>query len=234
MKVLWLCLCDEHSMYQYYLWANVVKLNKLREERGMNTFAFRPHSGEAGSIDHLASAYLLGTCFFFFIKKIFLRQTYRINIIFISMLDRERGEYKQNKTKAHSVSHGILLKRSPVLQYLYYLDQIGVSVSPLSNNILVCEYNKNPFPSFFKRGLNVALSTDDPLLIQFRFLMQTLFAHDWNSYTKDALLEEYSICAQVFNLSSIDLCEIARNSVLQSNWDEETKRKKKKKQKKLA
>ncbi|ETO07502.1 AMP deaminase [Reticulomyxa filosa] len=91
---------------------------------------------------------------------------------------------------------------------------VGVSVSPLSNNILVCEYNKNPFPNFFKRGLNVALSTDDPLLIQFR----TFF------YTKDALLEEYSICAQVFNLSSIDLCEIARNSVLQSGWDDQTKR----------
>ena len=28
------------------------------------------------------------------------------------------------------------------------------------------EYDKNPLPVFFKRGLNVTLSTDDPLLIQ--------------------------------------------------------------------
>ena len=45
----------------------------------------------------------------------------------------------------------------------------------------------------------------------------------FDSYTKDALLEEYSIAAQVYNLSSIDLCELARNSVLQSNWEHETK-----------
>ena len=41
---------------------------------------------------------------------------------------------------------------------------------------------------------------------------------------KDPLLEEYSIAAQVYNLSAIDLCEIARNSVLQSGWDEQSKR----------
>ena len=27
--------------------------------RGLNTFDFRPHCGEAGNIDHLACAYLL-------------------------------------------------------------------------------------------------------------------------------------------------------------------------------
>jgi adenosine deaminase len=42
--------------------------------------------------------------------------------------------------------------------------QIGLSVSPLSNNFLFRKLNQNPFPNFFKRGLNVTLSTDDPLL----------------------------------------------------------------------
>ncbi len=30
-----------------------------RESRGLNTFSFRPHSGEAGDVDHLASAFML-------------------------------------------------------------------------------------------------------------------------------------------------------------------------------
>jgi AMP deaminase len=37
-------------------------------------------------------------------------------------------------------------------------------------------------------------------------------------YTKDPLLEEYSVASQVWKLNSIDQCEIARNSVLQSGF----------------
>jgi AMP deaminase len=68
---------------------------------------------------------------------------------------------------SHSISHGILLRKVPVLQYLFYLKQIGIAMSPLSNNALFLAYERNPFPDFFKRGLNVSLSTDDPL--QFHF-----------------------------------------------------------------
>jgi AMP deaminase len=35
---------------------------------------------------------------------------------------------------ADGVNHGIRLKKAPVLQYLFYIHQIGVAVSPLSNN----------------------------------------------------------------------------------------------------
>lgn len=55
-------------------------------------------------------------------------------------------------------------------------------MSPLSNNKLFLDYAKNPFPKYFAQGLNVSLSTDDPLLLH---------------YTKDPLLEEYSVAAQV-------------------------------------
>lgn len=34
-------------------------------------------------------------------------------------------------------------------------------------------------------------------------------------------MEEYSIAAQVWKLSSCDMCEIARNSVLQSGFEHE-------------
>lgn len=151
------------SYYVYYCYANLYTLNKLRESKGMTTIKFRPHSGEAGDIDHLAATFLT----------------------------------------AHNIAHGINLRKSPVLQYLYYLAQIGLAMSPLSNNSLFLDYHRNPFPTFFLRGLNVSLSTDDPLQIHL---------------TKEPLVEEYSIAASVWKLSSCDLCEIARNSVYQSGF----------------
>jgi AMP deaminase len=42
--------------------------------------------------------------------------------------------------------------------------------------------------------------------------------------TREPLLEEYSVTAQVYGLSQNDLCEIARNSVLQSGFSLEKKR----------
>ncbi|KAK7286918.1 hypothetical protein RJT34_22279 [Clitoria ternatea] len=152
-----------YSYYVYYCYANLYTLNKLRESKGMTTIKFRPHSGEAGDIDHLAATFLT----------------------------------------SHNIAHGINLRKSPVLQYLYYLAQIGLAMSPLSNNSLFLDYHRNPFPMFFLRGLNVSLSTDDPLQIHL---------------TKEPLVEEYSIAASVWKLSSCDLCEIARNSVYQSGF----------------
>ncbi|EER34324.1 AMP deaminase [Candida tropicalis MYA-3404] len=110
---------------------------------------------------------------------------------------------------SYGISHGILLRKVPFIQYLYYLDQIGLAMSPLSNNALFLTYDKNPFYNFFKKGLNVSLSTDDPL--QF-------------SYTKEPLIEEYSVAAQIYKLSGVDMCELARNSCLQSGWEASIKK----------
>ncbi|KAH8794493.1 hypothetical protein F5882DRAFT_288836 [Hyaloscypha sp. PMI_1271] len=104
----------------------------------------------------------------------------------------------------HSISHGLLLRKVPLLQYIFYLEQIGVAMSPLSNNALFLAYERNPFLSYFKRGLNVSLSTDDPL--QFAF-------------TKEPLIEEYSVAAQIYKLSAVDMCELAKNSVVQSGFE---------------
>ena len=43
---------------------------------------------------------------------------------------------------AESIAHGLLLRKVPVLQYLYYLCQIGLAMSPLSNNSLFLNYNR--------------------------------------------------------------------------------------------
>ncbi|XP_039663609.1 AMP deaminase 3b isoform X1 [Perca fluviatilis] len=158
-----------YTYYLFYMYANIMVLNNLRKERGLNTFQFRPHCGEAGSITHLVSAFLT----------------------------------------ADNISHGLNLKKSPVLQYLYYLAQVPIAMSPLSNNSLFLQYSKNPLREFLQKGLCVSLSTDDPL--QFH-------------YTKEALMEEYAIAAQLWKLSTCDLCEIARNSVLQSGLSHEEKK----------
>ncbi|CAJ1035487.1 Adenosine/AMP deaminase, putative [Leishmania lindenbergi] len=110
---------------------------------------------------------------------------------------------------ANSICHGINLRNDPPMQYLYYLTQIGLHVSPLSNNALFLYFLSNPFPDFFHRGLNVSLSTDDPMMFH---------------QTQEPLIEEYSIAARVWGLSANDLCEIARNSVLQCGFDNNFKR----------
>ncbi|XP_055298270.1 AMP deaminase 2 isoform X3 [Sitodiplosis mosellana] len=109
---------------------------------------------------------------------------------------------------SENISHGLLLRKVPVLQYLYYLAQIGIAMSPLSNNSLFLNYHRNPLPEYLARGLIISLSTDDPL--QFHF-------------TKEPLMEEYSIAAQVWKLSSCDMSELARNSVLMSGFSHKVK-----------
>ncbi|KAG8374429.1 hypothetical protein BUALT_Bualt11G0130900 [Buddleja alternifolia] len=94
-------------------------------------------------------------------------------------------------------------KGMTTIKFRPHSGEIGLAMSPLSNNSLFLDYHRNPFPMFFLRGLNVSLSTDDPLQIHL---------------TKEPLVEEYSIAASVWKLSSCDLCEIARNSVYQSGF----------------
>ena len=43
---------------------------------------------------------------------------------------------------AENISHGLLLRKVPVLQYLYYLARIGIAMSPLSNNSLFLNYHR--------------------------------------------------------------------------------------------
>ncbi|CAK5277411.1 unnamed protein product [Mycena citricolor] len=95
---------------------------------------------------------------------------------------------------SHSISHGILLRKVPALQYLFYLKQIGIAMSPLSNNALFLSYERNPLPDFFKTGLN------------------------------EPLLEEYSVAAHIYKFPQSSLAELARNSVVQSGFEMELKR----------
>jgi len=164
---------SEHDPPYYYqmhfIAANLKSLNLLRRTRGLREFSFRPHSGEAGDIDHLAACLLT----------------------------------------SESINHGINLRHLPALEYVYYLAQIGLSVSPLSNHRLFVDYKSSPFLGFLRRGHNVTLSSDDPLILHF---------------TRDSLLEEYVIAAQVWKLSPPEIAEIMRNSLRISGFEEPYKR----------
>ena len=61
------------------------------------------------------------------------------------------------------IAHGIMLRKAPVLQYLYYLAGVPIYMSPLSNNSLFLDISKNPFHDYFETGMFISLSTDDPL-----------------------------------------------------------------------
>jgi len=111
---------------------------------------------------------------------------------------------------SEGISHGIMLRKAPVLQYLYYLAKIGIAMSPLSNNSLFLDIAKNPFYDFFETGMFVSLSTDDP--VQFHM-------------SKEPLIEEYAIARQVWKLSATDLSELCNNSVRMSGFPDAFKRK---------
>lgn len=105
---------------------------------------------------------------------------------------------------ARNISHGTTLRTNPTLSYLYYINQIGITASPLGESSVNIDYKDNPFPTFFKRGLNITLATDNPLLLHM---------------TEEPLMEEYATASQMWKLSPTDLCEIARNSVIISGFD---------------
>lgn len=121
---------------------------------------------------------------------------------------RQQSRLLTTPSVRRSIAHGILLRKVPVMQYLYYLTQMGIAMSPLSNHSLFLAFDRNPLPSYHARGLNVSISTDDPLMFH---------------YTREPLVEEYSIAAQVWKLSSCDMCELAANSVRQSGFSHELK-----------
>lgn len=181
-----------YSYYLYYMYANMCSLNGFRKDRGFSTLSF-----EKFVLSSILVWLNLHTLLDTFVLRPHAGEAGDTDHLTSAFLT------------AHSISHGILLRKVPGLQYLYYLDQIGIAMSPLSNNALFLNYERNPFYAFFQRGLNVSLSTDDPL--QFHF-------------TKEPLIEEFSVAAQIWKLSGTDMCEVARNSVLQSGYEDQIKR----------
>ena len=146
-----------YAYYCYYMYANLYVLNQLREAQGLSTFTFRPHSGEAGELNHLHAAFLT----------------------------------------ARGINHGINLRKSPSLQYLYYVTRswpshrsattrcssrcvgahtstISIPTTTTSSSSSSCRRTPSTNSS---RWASTSLSTDDPLMFT----------------TKEPLMEEYCI-----------------------------------------
>jgi hypothetical protein len=105
---------------------------------------------------------------------------------------------------AHGVNHGITLENEPALQYLYYIDQIPLALTPLSNDTLFKKLRHSPIPKFHRIGLITCIGTDDPL--QFHT-------------THNPLLEEYAIAAKAFRLTPMDKSEMATYSIKASCFE---------------
>ena len=71
----------------------------------------------------------------------------------------------------------------------------------------------------FGKGINTL--NKPSLVILFFVCLFQIYSHILNVYLQEPLMEEYSIAAQVWKLSTCDMCEIARNSVLQSGFPHE-------------
>ncbi len=157
-----------YAMWLYFLKANIVTLNLLRNERRLRPFTLRPHAGATGSVGHPCAAFLL----------------------------------------ADSIVHGLTLAQTPSLHYAFYLCQIGIVMAVLAENSLYVKIRDSPFYEYFKVGLPVTLSTDNPRAIHL---------------TPEPLLEEYAVAVQTWRLRPADQAELARNSVLISGFSDAQK-----------
>ena len=69
-------------------------------------------------------------------------------LAFLALLVQKHKGYKSTKTdtpEAHvseAVNHGITMRSSSTLQYLHYIEQIGLALSPMSNNALFLAYER--------------------------------------------------------------------------------------------
>jgi AMP deaminase len=118
----------------YYMYANMASLNGFRRSRGFSTCS----------------------------QRYVERQTDQVDTFVLRPHCGEAGDPDHLSSAfltSHSIAHGILLRKVPALQYLFYLKQVGLAMSPLSNNALFLTYERNPFKDFFRVGLNVSLST---------------------------------------------------------------------------
>ena len=108
---------------------------------------------------------------------------------------------------ANAISHGTTLDKQNTLQYLFILAQIGISCCPIYDKFLY-DVVEHPFYKFFMRGMLITLATDSPM-----------HTHT----TREPLVEEYASATKIFRLTSVDLAEIAQNSVLISSFPERLK-----------
>ncbi len=106
------------------------------------------------------------------------------------------------------IDHGVRSLEDPHLMERLRRDQVPVTMCPLSNLALnvVERLEDHPIKEMMDLGLLVSVNSDDP------------------SYFGGYVLDNYSAVASAFGLSSVDLADLARNSVTSSFLAAERKR----------
>lgn len=98
-----------HQLNTHFL--NYLVYPQLRESKGMTTIRFRPHCGEVLFLIHHNLLFCPLYVVYLSLKSLLL-QAGDIDHLAAGFL------------LCHNISHGINLRKSPVLQYLYYLAQV--------------------------------------------------------------------------------------------------------------
>ena len=117
------------------------------------------------------------------------------------------------------------LRDFPVLEYLYYLGQVGLGLCPLSNDALFLKMKDSPIPRFIRRGLNVRATQFIPhsfLLCLcacehlstgmdiFSLTQVTLGTDDPLQFhsSNHAQQQEYTVAQRVWGLGMQEMCEV--------------------------
>ena len=122
-------------------------LNQLREARGLNSITLRPHCGESGDVNHLAGAYLCASSINHGIglaNSAVLQVTASRRHIEIGVAKHTNNGTVYATVVLHTVAPAHLPLFAPrAAQYLYYVDRVGLSVSPISNHFLFLKAPKS-------------------------------------------------------------------------------------------
>ena len=164
-----------YSMYLYFLWYYIGDLNKnIKNTREI--FSLRPHCGELGPEHHLLTAYLLTDSI-----------CHGINLI------------DTNSSKITNPLKVLETNKNNTLLYLYCREKLGCAIAPISNNYLTRGYKCLHLDLLFNLGLNMSISSDDPLMFHL---------------TEDPLLEDIIMVKNLYLLSFTDLVELINNSYI--------------------
>lgn len=203
------------SHYMYYFYSRLSMFNQIRYKKSLNTITLRSYC----SPDTSTRSSQFSTCNHFFTES---TESLVCNLLLCNggLL---RGE-------------GLWLAPA-TLEYLFYLFQIPIIVSPLSSISLHSSLIKNPVSEVFyysndnnnedknnirhSRDVTVEEQTsyrNNPFMsllkIGFKVSISSKSILFNSSYTLEPLMEEYSVAASIYLLNAADLCELARNSVL--------------------
>ena len=88
-------------------------ISQLRDSKGMTTIKFRPHSGVVINYWSIVFVWFIDVCVS---NASYFIQAGDIDHLAAAFLT------------AHNIAHGINLRKSPVLQYLYYLAQVCLPI----------------------------------------------------------------------------------------------------------